>query len=209
MNIIRLYYKRFSNELIEYMATYYPGTLILVVGNSGSGKDSIISGSISKYPPNLKKIYHAKRYITRLPSETEDNYYISSEEFLTMVDKRKFALKWHIYGLDYGIPIEIEDWLKKGHPVLANISRTIIKKTRLKYKNVKVVFIRVPFDITVQRLKNRGRESKGKIKERIERARKLQTFPEADFTIDNSGDLDNAIHQFLDYLLNFINEKEN
>jgi len=186
------------------MTIHYPGTLFLVVGNSGSGKDSIISGSISKYPPNLKKIYLAKRYITRLPSETENNYYISSEEFSNMADKGKFSLKWHIYGLDYGIPIEIEDWLKKGHPVLVNVSRTVIKKTRLKYKNVKVVFIRVPFDITVKRVKKRGRESKERMKERIERARKFQTFSEADFTIENSGDLDNAINEFLDYILNFI-----
>ncbi len=189
------------------MTLNYPGTLVLVVGNSGSGKDSIISGSISKYPTNLKKIYHAKRYITRIPSETEDNYYISPEDFVTMTNKEKFALKWHIYGLDYGIPIEIEDWLKKGHSVLVNISRTMIKETRLKYKNVKVVFIRVPFDITVKRVKKRGRESKRNIKKRIDRARKLQTFPEADFTIENSSNLDIAIHQFLHYILNLKDEK--
>lgn len=186
------------------MIKNFPGTLILVVGNSGSGKDSIINGASEKYPLNLKKVYIVKRYITRPPSENEDNYLISSEEFNEMGKQGKFALQWHIYGLDYGVSIEIEDWLKNGHTVIVNVSRTIINDTRKKYKNLKVVFIDVPFEITLQRLKSRERESKQGLKERIERARNNQKFPEADFEIDNSGELDEAISQFLNYVISIV-----
>ena len=95
------------------ISKFYPGTLFLVVGNSGSGKDSIISGVVKRYPHELKKIIQARRYITRSPSETEDNYYIDHAEFKIMENTGKFALKWYIYGFDYGVPIAIEDWLKK------------------------------------------------------------------------------------------------
>jgi len=188
------------------MVKFFPGMLFLVIGNSGSGKDSIISGVVNKYPQSLKKIYHTKRYITRMPSEDEENYYVNSKEFYKMSNKGEFALKWHIYGLDYGIPIEIEDWLKNGHPVIVNVSRTIIKKARMEYKNVRVIFIEVPFEITLQRIKKRGRENEEFLNKRIERARTHQKFPEADFWVDNSRDLDESINLFLNYLLEIINE---
>ncbi len=190
------------------MVKNFPGTLILVVGNSGSGKDSIINGVSEKYPLDLKKIYIVKRYITRPPSETENNYLIGSEEFNEMSKQGEFALQWHIYGLDYGVPIEIEEWLKKGHIVIVNVSRTIINDARKKYKNLKVVFIEVPFETTLQRLKSRERESEQGLKERIERARNNQKFLEADFEIDNSGDLDEAINQFLNYVISIVKDNK-
>ncbi|MFX1322738.1 MAG: phosphonate metabolism protein/1,5-bisphosphokinase (PRPP-forming) PhnN [Promethearchaeota archaeon] len=190
------------------MVKNFPGTLILVVGNSGSGKDSIINGAAEKYPLDLKRVYIVKRYITRNPSETEDNYFISSKEFNAMSKQGKFALQWHIYGLDYGVPIDIEEWLKTGHTVIVNVSRTIINNTRKKYKNLKVVFIEVPFEITLQRLKIRERESEQGLKERIERARNNQKFPEADFVVDNSGELDEAINQFLNYVINIVKDNK-
>ena len=186
------------------MAQKFPGTLFLVVGNSGSGKDSIISGIVKKYPSNMKKIYAPKRYITRPPSKFEDNISISLQEFSEMKKKEKFALQWHIYDLDYGISKKIEDYLKNGYPVIVNVSRTIINKAREKYENVKVVFIDVPFEITYQRIKDRKRESEDLLKERIERARLNPKFPDADFIIDNSGDLDGAINLFLNYILNIM-----
>ncbi len=182
----------------------FPGTLFLVIGNSGSGKDSIMMGAIRKLPPELKEAFLAKRYITRPPSEFEDNYTISSEKFKEMDKQGKFALKWHIYHLDYGVPIEIDDWLKEGHPVFVNVSRTIIKEARELYKNIKVVFIEVPFEITLNRVKNRGREKGELLDERIERAKTHQTFSDADFLVDNSGDLDDAIEQFLNYVISVV-----
>ncbi len=190
------------------MVKNFPGTLFLIVGNSSSGKDSVISGVVRKYPLNLKKIYYTKRYITRKSSEHEENYYISPNEFLKMSNKGEFTLKWHIYGLDYGISIEIEDWLKNGHPVLVNVSRTIIKETKLKYQKVKVISIEVPFEITLQRIKKRGRESEKYLKMRIERAQTHQIFPEADFRVDNSGKLDEAVNQFLNYLIKVVKKKK-
>ena len=175
--------------------------LILVVGNSGSGKDSIMRGVIERYPSNLKSLYLTQRYITRPYSDTEDYIAIKPEDFKKLSLQGEFVLEWHIYGLDYGIPIEIDGWLEKGHPVLVNVSRTIIKKARRMYQNMLVVFIDVPFEITLKRVKERARESGVRLEERIQRARRNQDLPDADFIVDNSGDLEDAINLFLKYLI--------
>ncbi|MFW9781420.1 MAG: hypothetical protein ACFFFB_03960 [Candidatus Heimdallarchaeota archaeon] len=189
------------------MAKKFPGTLFLIVGNSGSGKDSIISGVVNNYPSHLQQLYAPKRYITRRPSEFEDNISITTEQFKEMEKKGKFALKWHIYELDYGISLEIEEWLKKGHPVIINVSRTVLDEAREKYVNIKVIFIEVPFEITYQRIKDRKRETQDLLNKRIERARNNQKLPEADFIVDNSGDLKQAIIQCLNYVLETIGAK--
>ena len=183
------------------MKKNFPGMLFLIVGNSGSGKDSIISGAIEKYPKGLKEVMVAKRYITRPPSEFEDNYSITNDEFNRIEKQGKFALKWKIYGLKYGVPLEIDNWLKNGHPVIVNVSRMIINEAREKYENIKVVFIQVPLEITIKRIKDRGRESGQLLKERMDRAKKNQKLPGAEFIVDNSGNLETAIDQFLKYLI--------
>jgi ribose 1,5-bisphosphokinase len=160
----------------------YEGWLILVVGNSGSGKDSIMKGVKEKFPSDLKSLYLAQRFITRP--------------------------EWRIYGLDYGVPIEIDSWLKKGHPVIVNVSRTIVKKACEIYRNLKIIFIEVPFEITLKRLKKRARESGKRLEERIERAKKNQKFSSADFVVDNSEELENAVSQFLNYLVSIVRRKE-
>ena len=191
-------------KMVSKYKKKFPGLLILVVGNSGSGKDSIMKGIKERYPSDLKMVHLTQRYITRPSSDTEDNISITPEEFREMSTRDKFALEWHIYGLDYGVPIEIDDWLKKGHPVLVNVSRSIVKKAREIYQNIIVVFIEVPFEVTLKRVKERARESGKRLEERIERAKENQKFSEADFVVDNSGTLENAINQFLEYLVNII-----
>lgn len=188
------------------MAKELPGTLFLIVGNSGSGKDTIISEILKKYPSNLKQIYVPKRFITRKSSQTEKSISITVEKFKSMEENGQFALKWHIYNLDYGIPIEIDGWLKKGHPVIINVSRTIVNIARELYKNIKVIFIDAPLDIIIKRLNERGRENSEMLKERIKRARLNQEFPEADYVIDNSGDLEDAVDILLNYLLENIDK---
>ena len=190
------------------MKKKFPGILFLVVGNSGSGKDSIILGALERYPRDLKEMKLAKRYITRPPSEFEDNYSITIDEYKAMEVQGKFALKWKIYGLNYGVPIEIDEWLNKGHFVIVNVSRMIINEARETYENLKVVFIEVPLEITIKRIKDRGRESGQLLQERMQRAEKNQKFPGADFIVNNSGELETAIDQFLSCLINCAKNSE-
>ena len=178
------------------------GTLFLVVGNSGSGKDSLIEWVLNAWPPTKPAPMVPTRLITRPPSpETEEFESISEDKFQKLSKAGAFSLQWRSYGIDYGVNIEIEDLLARGRSVLVNVSRQIVEETRHRFPNVRVIFIRVPFHITEARIRERGREHGIDLEERIERSRQNQDFPNADYIIDNSGDLNVAGQELLRILL--------
>ena len=146
----------------------------------------------------------ANLLIGRTESETEENISITREEFQKLANTGKLAFEWHIYGLSYGVPIIIDELLSSGNPVIINVSRKIVPEAREKYKNLKVIFIEVPFELSVKRLKDRNRESENQLKQRIERARTHQKYDEADFIVDNSGLLEITIEKLLDYILMMV-----
>jgi ribose 1,5-bisphosphokinase len=167
--------------------------LFLIVGNSGSGKDSLIREVQKNFPNELKPVKIPKRVITRPPSpETEDFESSDEKTFLHLKEAGEFVLDWHIYGLYYGVRKNVEEWMKEGHPVLINVSRDIIDDARKRYPDLKVIFIRVPFEVTTKRVADRGRENEEAMKERIDRAKNNQDLSNADFIVDNSGNLAEA-----------------
>ena len=176
----------------------FTGYLILVVGNSGSGKDTIIKEAIRRN--QHLKLIAPKRYVTRTPSIDEENIFLTEEEFQQKSIHHEFAIEWEIYGLKYALPIEMNDWLKNGYFVIINVSRNVVDYTKKKYQNCRVIFIDAPFEIILKRLIERGREENVVLEERIERAKQNQKFPQADFIVDNSGKLESSVNQFLGYL---------
>ena len=180
--------------------------LFLIVGNSGSGKDSLIQAVKNKFSIQNKEIKVPIRVITRPASpDTEDFESISEEAFNKLKIKGEFALDWHIYGLYYGVRKNIELWISQGHPVLINVSRNILIDAKQKYPDLKIIFVKVPFEITANRIKERGREDPESMKKRLERARSNQNLPYADFVVDNSGDLEEAAEKMLKYIISEIN----
>ena len=127
-----------------------------------------------------------------------------------MKENQEFSLTWHIYDLDYGVPKLVENWLSDGNIVIINVSRTIIPQARKKFPNLKVIFVKVPFEITLARVKSRGREAEDDemFKERVERAKLNQNFPDADIIIDNGGDLDIAVKNFRKYIFSYAQKSE-
>jgi len=183
--------------------------LFLIVGNSGSGKDSLIKEVQKHFPKHLKEIKVPIRVITRPPSpETENFESIDVDSFIKLKKNGEFALDWHIYGLYYGIRKIINDWLSSGHSVLINVSRKIIPTARSKYPNVKIIFVKVPFEITEKRIRERARENEEIIQMRLERAKQNQDLPSADFVLDNSGDLESAGNALLNYILSELESNQ-
>jgi len=127
-----------------------------------------------------------------------------------MKNNHEFSLTWHIYSLDYGVPKIVENWLSDGIMVIINVSRNIIPDARQKFPDLKVIFVEVPFEITLARIKSRGREAEDDemFKERVKRAKENQHFPDADIIINNSGDLQIAVNNFRKYLLSFAQKSE-
>jgi len=179
--------------------------LFFVVGNSGSGKDSLIQEVIKIYPPDLKSIKNPIRVITRPPSsETEEYESVDERTFLKWKQQGKFSLTWYIYGLHYGIRTEILDWLAQGHPVIINVSRNIIQSARKQFSNLRVIFVYVPYEIITARIQDRRRENEEAMKERLERARTNQNLPDADYIVDNTRELGTAAQNLLNYILSEV-----
>jgi len=103
------------------------GALILVVGPSGSGKDSLI-GRAERSAQAQCTIYFPRRMITRQAlASAEDHDTMTIEEFNQAYAEGAFALNWQAHGLSYGIRRDILDALAAGHRVIVNVSRGVIR----------------------------------------------------------------------------------
>jgi ribose 1,5-bisphosphokinase len=183
----------------------FSGQLFLIAGNSGSGKDTLLKAVLQGWPASARQLRIPRRYITRTAHKSEPFIPVTSEEFTDLKQQGKFCLSWHVYDTHYGVPRTVIKWLQEGDPVIVNVSRAIIPQARQLLPGLKVIFISVPLEVTLQRIKSRRRESLNGpgFQQRLVRAQENQTLPDADFVVDNSGPLKAAADELLKYLLSF------
>lgn len=175
-----------------------PGRLVLVVGPSGAGKDSLIRHARRTLAGDPHFAF-PRRIVTRPPSEAEDNIGVSAAQFAAMLAEGAFAASWTAHGLSYGIPAEIELDLAACRSVVCNVSRTVVQDLRERYGNVFVIAVTAPPDILAARLATRGRAADGDVNERVRRASHLGSSS-ADHTVTNAGQLEPACATFLEAL---------
>lgn len=131
------------------------GRLVLVVGPSGAGKDTLLAGARTALGPDPRIVF-ARRQITRAPDTgCEDHEAVSVEAFAARRDT--YALAWEAHGLGYGIGDSITADLAAGRTVVANVSRTVVAEAARRFP-VLVVEITASPEILVRRLAGRGRE---------------------------------------------------
>lgn len=182
------------------------GTLFLIIGNSGSGKDTIIREVIKLWPDSKMPVRVAKRYVTRPPHESENHVSITPDIFYHMKREGKFFLTWHSYDLEYGIGKEVLTWISQGTNVLINVSRLVVSEVCRKIPGTKVIFIFVPLEVTIARLKKRKREpaNSDAFHKRLLRAQNNPNNVDADFTVENIGSLKKSAQKLRNYMLSVI-----
>ena len=161
-----------------------PGRLILVVGPSGAGKDTLL-GLAGATCADDGNIVFARRVVTREASSFEDNAQLSVDDFCAALARGEFAMHWEAHGHRYGLPRTIDDDIRAGRTVVVNVSRMVIDAMRHAYVNVLVVAITAPSDVLAQRLAMRARTSDGTLQDRL--TRKVADEAAADKTIVNVG----------------------
>jgi phosphonate metabolism protein PhnN/1,5-bisphosphokinase (PRPP-forming) len=151
------------------------GTLFLIVGPSGAGKDTLIEGARNALGADPRYVF-ARRVITR-PSVAGGEVHVSAtpEEFARRVRARDFMLHWEAHGLGYGLPRSLADDLIQGRNVVANVSRSVIAEAALRYAPVRVVAITASSEARATRLAARGREDAAAVAGRL--ARKVDAPP--------------------------------
>jgi len=100
-----------------------PGRLILVVGPSGAGKDTLL-GLAKAACAEEANIVFPRRVVTRESSSFEDNAKLSSEEFRNALGRGEFAMHWEAHGHCYGLPRDIDDHIRAGRSVVAGARTT-------------------------------------------------------------------------------------
>lgn len=165
-----------------------PGRLVLVVGPSGAGKDTLLRLAQAVCIDDHNVVF-PRRVVTRESSADEDNIAMSQDDFRRAREHGDFAVHWEAHGHSYALPLDINDDIRAGRAVVANVSRTVIGALRQAYANLVVVAITAPPDVLAQRLAARARHSDGNLADRLARSVD-DASANADVTILNAGSAD-------------------
>ena len=169
-------------------ATIGPGRLILVVGPSGAGKDTLL-GLARAACADDSSIVFPRRVVTREASSFEDNEQLSLDGFKQARSQGDFAVAWEAHGHCYALSRAIDDDIRARRTVVANVSRTMVEALRRAYADVVVILITAPAEILAERLAARARGSDGRLADRLGRAvDDAATAP--DVTITNVGSVE-------------------
>ncbi len=169
--------------------------IVLIVGASGVGKDTLLRNIKNKIKVNL-----VKRYITRLPDKNETNYFLQEEAFKILEKNNFFISTWNAHNYFYGIAKNsITEELN-----IISISRAKIKDFEKQYKKVYTINITLNKNDLKQRLEKRDRETKEEIEKRLNRSyEKIEAKNLIEF--ENNKNLTESVEEFLK-LLKQINE---
>ena len=162
-----------------------PGRLIVVVGPSGAGKDTLL-GLARAACADDRSIVYPRRVVTREASSSEDNEQLSCDAFREALARGDFAMHWQAHGHSYALRREIDRDIRAGRTVVVNVSRTVIGEMRRRYADVTVVSVTAPPDVLAERLAMRARSSDGLIDQRLRRTVD-ETTNAPDVTILNVG----------------------
>ena len=165
-----------------------PGKLVLVVGPSGAGKDTLL-GLARAACADDSTIVFVRRVVTRESSSAEDNEQISVDAFREACARGAFAIHWEAHGHCYGMSRAIDDEIRAGRTIVANVSRTVIGAIRRAYADVVVVLITAPPNVLAERIAMRARSSDGMVENRLHRTVE-DASAAPDVTIVNTGSAD-------------------
>lgn len=160
------------------------GCLVFVVGPSGAGKDTLIRLAAAELA-DQPHVRVARRIVTRASNDHEDHGSVDQAVFEAMSRDGAFCLEWAAHGLDYGIPREVEDNVRRGAVVLCNGSRAAAARMRRRFVKSAIVLVNAPRDVLAARIQARGRDVS--VAGRLDRDLESWSRDDADIVIENSG----------------------
>ncbi|MFM1988687.1 MAG: hypothetical protein RJA99_1644 [Pseudomonadota bacterium] len=164
--------------------------LMVVVGASGVGKDSVLDAWLGGRP-RAERPWRARRTITRpAHGAGEGHEPVTEARFDMLLARRAFAFHWAAHGLRYGVRHEELAPLHDGRWVVLNGSRAHLPALLATAPGAWVVEIDAPAALRAARLGARGREHDDDVAARL--ARTVGTVP-ADLVIRNDGPLEAAV----------------
>jgi ribose 1,5-bisphosphokinase len=176
-----------------------PGRLVLVVGPSGAGKDTLIAYARAACRGDASVVFPA-RVVTRPPSVFEGNEFMPPSAFEQAAANGAFAIWWSAHGHMYGIPLAVDFDIEAGRTVVCNVSRTAVGAVRGRYANVVTVLVTAPADVLQTRLAARERASDGRVSDRMRRLELTDGKLRPDVIINNVGNPESGARKLVDTL---------
>lgn len=136
--------RRFSRDTVTIMTASNPGTFILVIGPTGSGKSTLMKHVIEQFPELVLPYSYTTR--TKRSDHVEGKHYtfITVEEFKQKIDAGEF-LEWAEYGGNYygTLRSEVEKELSEGKVLLKEVEVQGARQIRslLPKKELMTVFV--------------------------------------------------------------------
>jgi len=173
------------------------GLLIVISGPSGVGKGTVRSALFEMEGHDL---VYSISMTTRKPRKGEvhgrEYYFVSEEEFKKYIEEGKMLEYAEFVGNYYGTPLDsVQDLLDQGKEVVLEIDVQGATQVREKMKDAVFIFIAPPsYDELLQRLVNRGTESREVIEARIEKAKReidlayMYDYIVVNDTVENAAD---------------------
>lgn len=174
------------------------GRLILVVGPSGAGKDTLIAGARERLA-NDSRFHFPLRVVTR-PGRAERELHdsVTESQFLQMEAAGAFCLSWQAHGLHYGIPASVTAALSRGHRVVVNVSRGVVESACEGFPNVQVLHVTADPVVIAARLRDREETSQADRQARLARRVDWPPAKARVAEISNDGPLDRSLERFLE-----------
>ncbi len=164
--------------------------LIIISSPSGAGKSTLCKMVIQNDPLTKLSVSATTRGKRLKEVDGQDYYFISEEEFVSMVDSDEFVEHAVVFGNHYGTPKKmVEDALKNGSEVIFDIdwqgARQI--KDRFDQDSVISIFILPPSLRELERrLKGRAQDPEEIVKQRMKKAKdEISHYDEYDYVIVN------------------------
>jgi guanylate kinase len=173
------------------------GTLYIVSAPSGAGKSSLIQALLKTQPlyDTQVSISHTTRGIRPGEKEGEHYFFVSKEQFVSMIEQGAFLEYAEVFGNYYGTARKsIEQVLASGVDVFLDIDWQGAQQIRKQMPQARSIFILPPSkDELDRRLRGRGQDSEEVIAKRMSQAvAEMSHFAEYDYLIVND-DFDLAV----------------
>jgi guanylate kinase len=166
----------------------YPGNLFVVAAPSGAGKSSLVKALMELDSQVQPSVSHTTRAPRGQEKHGREYFFVSAQEFDSMVLSDAFVEWAHVHGQRYGTSKKmIEDRMAQGADVVLEIDYQGAIQIKRMYANAVLIFILPPsWEELRSRLERRGEDAPDIIELRLKNAaEELAQAREFDFVIIN------------------------